>query len=181
MSRFHAFRDERPKEEYWELVAGTPVLAPRRSIGHQRIRVNLVMALDHCLRVSHPEWVAVPGMSLLAPDSEIDNPSPDVSVMDAETDGRTIYVPRFYFVAEVVSPLDDRAVMDAKLKFYQSHASCLGIVLVEEDKISADLYLRGQDWTHRRLRSPDDQLAIGPIGNLGPLSGLYKNTHLTAT
>ena len=111
MARFHAFRDERPKEEYWELVAGTPILAPRRSIQHQRICSNLVGTLDVHLRATHPEWTVYPGISLLAPNSAIDNPSPDVSVVDADLDGQTIYVTKFYFVGEVVSPVESRTVL----------------------------------------------------------------------
>ena len=37
MEQFHAFRDERPKEEKWELIDGVPMMMPPPTLVHQRI------------------------------------------------------------------------------------------------------------------------------------------------
>jgi len=41
MEQFHAFRDERPKEEKWELIDGVPMMMPPPTLMHQRISRNL--------------------------------------------------------------------------------------------------------------------------------------------
>jgi Uma2 family endonuclease len=46
MEQFHAFRDERPKEEKWELIDGVPVEMHRPTLLHQRIAANLQRLLN---------------------------------------------------------------------------------------------------------------------------------------
>jgi Uma2 family endonuclease len=41
MEQFHAFRDERPKEEKWELIDGVPMMMPPPTVMHVRIARNL--------------------------------------------------------------------------------------------------------------------------------------------
>ena len=41
MEQFHAFRDERPKEEKWELIDGVPMMMPLPTLVHQRITGNI--------------------------------------------------------------------------------------------------------------------------------------------
>ena len=46
MERFHAFRDERPKEEEWELIDGVPIEMDCPTLLHQRIACELAAALE---------------------------------------------------------------------------------------------------------------------------------------
>ena len=46
MEQFHAFRDERPKEEKWELIDGVPIMMPPPTLVHQRIADNLNQLLN---------------------------------------------------------------------------------------------------------------------------------------
>ena len=45
MEQFHAFRDERPKEEKWELIDGVPMKMPLPTMIHRRI-AELQTALE---------------------------------------------------------------------------------------------------------------------------------------
>lgn len=44
LEAFHAFRDERPKSEKWDLINGVPMMMPPPSLIHQRIANNLAHA-----------------------------------------------------------------------------------------------------------------------------------------
>jgi Uma2 family endonuclease len=46
MEQFHAFRDERPKEEKWELIDGVPMMMPPPTVMHVRISRNLETLLN---------------------------------------------------------------------------------------------------------------------------------------
>src|SRR5258705_2733865 len=58
MEQFHAFRDERPKEEKWELIDGVPMMMPPPTLVHQRIAANLDRLLNAHLEKVKPDWRA---------------------------------------------------------------------------------------------------------------------------
>ena len=64
---FHAFRDERPKEEKWELIDGRPTMMPPPTLVHQRICKNIKRVLDAQLDSAKPEWSADGEVGLLLP------------------------------------------------------------------------------------------------------------------
>ena len=62
------------------------------------------------------------------------NPEPDVTVIDAAIAIGQIYVQRFYFVAEVLSESDKKAVLEAKLGYYQGHEHNRCVLFVRQDR-----------------------------------------------
>ena len=70
METFHGFRDERPKEEKWELIDGRPVMMPPPSLMHQRISGNLETLLNARLPAVRPEWRADREIGLLIPQDQ---------------------------------------------------------------------------------------------------------------
>ncbi|TMJ71944.1 MAG: Uma2 family endonuclease [Alphaproteobacteria bacterium] len=58
MEQFHAFRDERPKEEKWELIDGVPMMMPPTTLVHQRVAANLDRMLNAHLEAAKPGWRA---------------------------------------------------------------------------------------------------------------------------
>ena len=66
------------------------------------------------------------------------NPEPDVTVIDAAIAIGQIYVERFYFVAEVLSESDKKAVLEAKLAYYKEHEHNRCVLFVRQDQIGAD-------------------------------------------
>lgn len=187
LEMFHAFRDERPKEEKWELIDGVPMMMPPPSLIHQRISRNLEGLLNARLAVVRPKWSADREIGVLLPDDDRFNPEPDVTVIDTDIEIGQIYALRFYFVAEVLSSSDrpeQRAgsdkpiVLAAKLDYYRLHEHCRGVLIVHQDQVAADFHARTGAWSQRTLADPADRIVIPDIGDIGPLAALYRHTPL---
>ena len=179
MEQFHAFRDERPKEEKWELIDGVPIMMPPPTLVHQQIADNLNLLLNMRLREVKPEWRAVRDAGVLLKGDEKYNPEPDVTIIDARRPIGQIYAERFYFVSEVLSASDKKAVVSAKLRYYQDHEHNRCVLFVRQDRIGAEQHVR-QDgtWKARRLSSATAKLSIPHIGVIGRLGDLYEATPL---
>jgi Uma2 family endonuclease len=178
METFQRFRDERPESEKWELIDGHPIRMPPPSLTHQRISRNLETLLNDRLLEVRPEWAADREIGVLIPQDSKYNPEPDVTVIDVDYRPGQIYAERFYFVAEVLSGNDKGWVLDLKLAYYFKHEPCLAVLFVNQDKISAGLYLRSRQWQKIDLLSPADRLDIPGIGDIGALADLYRFTPL---
>ena len=177
LEEFHALRDTRPKEEKWELIDGVPVMMPPPSLVHQRISNNLQAMLNSRLARAKPEWRADMEVGLLDPKDETYNPEPDVTVIDSDIELGQIYAERFYFVAEILSE-DKPKVLAAKLRFYQSHVSCFGVIFVRQDCIEAELHVRSEGWSATLLTRRDQRIVIPVIGDIGKLEDAYRFTPL---
>lgn len=175
---FQAFYADRPKEEKWELIDGTPVMMPPPSLVHQRICRHLETLLNvHFERIGRP-WRADREIGVLLPEDEKYNPEPDVTVIDQNVELGQIYAEKFYFVAEVLSPNDKAWVLKSKLGYYEAHEHCLGVMFVRQDRIGADLFLRNRGWATLTLAAATDRIDIPGIGEIGPLGALYRDTPL---
>lgn len=180
MEQFHAFRDERPKEEKWELIDGVPMMMPPPTLMHQRIAANLDRLLNIHLEAAKPGWRSDREVGVWLKGDEKYNPEPDVTVIDAAIAMGQIYVERFYFVAEVLSENDKKAVLDAKLAYYKEHEHNRCVLFVRQDQVGAQQHDRRNDgiWAQRTLRSPQAPLTFPDIGTVGRLGDLYKHTPL---
>jgi len=178
LKTFQGFYNERPKEEKWELIGGRPVMMAPPTLDHQKISGVCFELLNAQLAKTMPGWEANMEIGLVVPENDTFNPEPDVTVIDADTEPGQIYATRFYFVVEVCSPNDKGWVLDAKLKFYSNHPSCLGGMFVNQDRIGAELYLKTANWQKFDLSRPDDRIDIPEIGDIGPLGELYRRTRL---
>jgi Uma2 family endonuclease len=179
LETFQGFRDDRPKEEKWELIDGTPTMMPPPALVHQRIARNLQTLLNARLQQVRPDWMADIEIGVLLPDEESYNPEPDVTVIDTDVELGQVYAERFYFVAEVLSPNDKQWVLDLKRSYYQAHAHCRGFIFVRQDRIEAELNLRkGATWISQQLHLPTDRMEISDIGDIGALRELYLHTPL---
>ncbi len=180
LEQFHAFRDERPKEEKWELIAGVMTMMPPPSLVHQRICRNLEGLLNSRLMIARPQWQADREIGVLLPKDERYNPEPDVTVIDADVALGQIYAERFYFVAEVLSPNDKAWALELKRDYYKAHDNCRGFLFVRQDRIEAELATRANaDWQTAMLDAPIAAITIPDIGDIGPLAALYRHTPLS--
>ena len=179
MEQFHAFRDERPKEEKWELIDGVPMMMPPPTLVHQRIAANLDRLLNARLERSRPEWRSDREVGVMVEGDDKYNPEPDVTVIDTSVALGQIYVARFYLVAEVLSDSDKRPVLEAKLRYYQDHEHTRCVLLVHQDRIGAEQYDRvGGSWSRLPLENPQEELTFPDIGTVGRLGDLYRFTPL---
>ena len=179
LEQFHAFRDERPRREKWELIDGVMTLTPQPTLVHQRIAGNIERALNGRLGRNELPWSADLGICLLLPDDDKYNPEPDVTVIDTDIDLGQIYAERFYFVAEVLSPNDKSWVLSLKREYYKAHEHCRTVMLVRQDRIEAELIVReGLGWRELQLDAAADIITIPDIGEIGTLGALYRFTPL---
>jgi len=188
LEAFHAFRDERPKSEKWELIDGMPMMMPPPSLVHQRISKNIDAMLTERLRKAQPDWMADREIGVLLEGGTLYNPEPDVTVIDTEIEIDQIYVERFYFVAEVLSSSDrperrvgsDKPIVLAtKIAYYQRHDPCRGILIARQDAVEAGLHVRESGgWRTIELRAQTDRIVIPDIGDIGPLADPYRYTPL---
>jgi Uma2 family endonuclease len=177
--QFAAFRDERPKEEKWELIDGKLSMMPPPALLHQRIAKNLEHLLTARLREIMPEWAADREIGVHVPEDTHWCPEPDVTVIDVAIEVGQIYAERFYAVAEVLSPNDKVWALDLKRDYYRAHVHCRSILLVEQTRIALELHTRhGDDWKRRDLTDPMAQIVLPDIGLIGTLRDLYKQTPL---
>lgn len=191
LETFHAFYEERPKSEKWELIDGVPMMMPPPTLIHQRISGNLEVMINRRLAEVRPQWRADREIGLLLPKDDRFNPEPDVTVIDTEIAIHQIYAERFYFVAEVLSPSnrpemrtgsDRPVVLAAKLEYYRGHEHCRAVLIVEQERVEACLHLRGGDtWSERLLTDPSVRIVIPDIGDIGALGELYRHTPLAPT
>jgi Uma2 family endonuclease len=178
LETFQGFRDDRPKKEKWELIDGLPVKTPQPSLVHQRISGNVEHVLNNRLTLVKPGWRADREIGLLIPQDVTFNPEPDVTVIDTEIGMGQLYAERFYFVVEVLSGSDKPWVLKAKLAYYQQHEPCFSVLFVRQDQIAAELFLRKSEWVGAELVNADARLDLPVIGDVGPLSDLYRFTPL---
>ena len=179
LDQFHAFRDERPKEEKWELIDGMMIMMPPPALVHQRIAGNIDRLLTARLDAVQPQWRVDREIGVLLPNDQRYNPEPDVTVTDTDIRLGQIYAERFYFVAEVLSPGEKQYVLDLKRDYYKAHPDCRGVMFVRQDRIEAELSVRaGSDWRTLILTLPEDTIGIPDIGEIGALGHLYRHTPL---
>jgi Uma2 family endonuclease len=186
--QFDAFREERPKEEKWELIEGVPMMMPPPTLVHQTICGNIEDLINARLRVSRPEWRALQEIGIRLPDDDRYNPEPDVTVIEpASVQIDQVYAERFYFVAEVLSNSnrpelragsDKPIVLATKVKYYKLHEHCRGVLVVRQDQVSAELNTRGPAWAKTDHSEPAGRIVIPDIGDIGPLAALYRHTPL---
>jgi Uma2 family endonuclease len=178
METFHGFRDDRPKEEKWELIDGRPVTIPPPSLVHQRIADNLERLINDRLVVVRPEWRADREISVLIPQDKKYNPEPDATVIDTDVELGQIYAERFYFVAEVLSGSDTGWVLNAKLDYYQAHEPCRAVLFLRQDQIAAEFYSRADGFAKTEWTNALTRVDIPGIGDIGQFSDIYRLTPL---
>jgi Uma2 family endonuclease len=154
-------------------------MMPPPTLVHQRIADNLNQLLNERLREVKPEWRAVRDAGVWLKGDEKYNPEPDVTVIDAAVSLGQIYAQRFYFVSEVLSASDKKAVVAAKLRYYQDHEHNRCVLFVRQDRIGAEQHIRqGGAWRARRLSSATAKLSFPEVGIVGRLGDLCEATPL---
>lgn len=184
-AEFRSFQERRPDHERWELLAGVPMMMTPPTLVHNRIASNLERLLNSALEQMSKPWVAVqrPGLEF---DSGNYRPEPDVAVIDADFDEGQRFVHRAYLLAEIVSISDEIGVpklrepwIDVKRRIYRAHALCEAVLIIQQDRIEAEVDLRiGNDWQSSTLSGGEAELHLPAFGVLCPLGDLYDGTPL---
>ena len=179
LEQFHAFREDRPKEEKWELIDGVMIMMAPPSLVHHCIATNIDRLLDARLQVIGLPWRSDREIGVVVEADDQYNPEPDVVVIDAAAEFGKIYADRFYFVAEVLSPNDKSFVLGLKREYYKAHAPCRGMIFARQDAVAAELIVRdGAGWRTAELTDATATITIPDIGTIGTLGALYRHTPL---
>jgi Uma2 family endonuclease len=177
IAAFRGWRESRPDEEHWELIAGVPRLRTRATMAQRRIASNLERLLNDALEAHRPGLSAYQRVGLnLAPVAPDYDPEPDVVVVDAESDDER-YSDRFYLAAEIVSS-SDRKTVESKCEIYQRHPDCRCVLVIRQDRFDVNVAILADGWTERRLTDPTDQLVLEEFGLRCTLADLYRGTAL---
>ena len=178
---FRRFVEDRPDEEHWQLIDGVAVMMAPPTLAHQRMASNLQRLLHDALERHNPAMTAYQrgGVELGPPVPDYD-PEPDVLVVDADAslDPNKRYADRFYLAAEIVSE-SDRVYVEKKRDIYKLHEPCVGVLIVQQDRVDVRLDLRTDSgWSEQVLTALDDQLVVADFGLRCKVADLYRGTAL---
>lgn len=193
---FRAFQLERPDEEGWELVDGSPVMMTPTHLGHARIAGNVERLLSEALDAVDPSRMALQniGVDLGLAAETLSGlgrgaryaPQPDIGVIDAAFAPDQRLAAKLHVAVEIVSETDEDRIasigmrwIDAKTRLYQAHRHCEAIIVVEQHRLEATLSRRsGEAWQTWALTHPDETLELPTCGLTCRLADLYRGTPL---
>jgi Uma2 family endonuclease len=184
-AEFRSFQERRPDHERWELLAGVPMMMTPPTLAHNWIATNLDRLLNDALDKHESSRIAVQRTGI---ELGIDNyrPEPDVAVIDADFAINQRFVTRAYLLAEIVSISDEIGVprtrepwIDVKRRIYQAHTPCEAVLIVQQDRIEAEVDIRnGDSWQSGTLIGAEAELHLPQFGLSCPLGTLYEGTPL---
>ena len=178
LAAYHAFRDGRPDKERWELIDGVAMMMPPAKVLHQVLASNLYRMLERASGVAAGR-LAIHETGVMDVDNDRYNPVPDIVVIDAAITADQVYATRFYAVAEILSESDTPALLAKKLDFYQGHAHCRSILLVEQERVVVRVLSRPADrWTEQVLLDPEAVIVVPELGIIGAVAEVYRRTPL---
>ena len=161
-------------EERYEYIDGEPYKMTGGKLNHFLIIANIMNAIANLLAdrdfdvVGSGMLVRVGQASLVAPDVSVVSGEPET-----EADTRILLNP--ILVVEVLSPSSvdhDRVV---KRDFYQSVASIQAYLIVEQQRMLADLYTRSDTgWHLRTFSREEDVIPLEALACSLPLCDIYQ-------
>ena len=158
----------------YEYIDGEPIKMTGGKLNQFRIINRIQVLLESLPPDSEYE---VLGSGMLVRVGEASLVAPDVSVVrglpETEADTRVLLNP--ILVVEVTSPTSidhDRVV---KRDFYQSVDSIQAYLLVDQHRMLAELYTRGETgWHLRTFSRPDDEIPLEALRCRLPLRDIYQ-------
>lgn len=174
---FHAFIDDRPEWEKWELIDGEIVLNPTANNRHQIIVTNLLFELGAVRRSSGGRWNVIPGISTRHPEDRHNEPIPDVMIVPPTSDIFN-WTYDILVAVEVLSPFSVRRDMVHKRKFYTRIESLSHYVVLAQHRREATVFARSAGFEPRVLKAAKAQPEFEPLGVSIPLAEIYRDVPL---
>ena len=161
-------------ENRYEYIDGEPVKMTGGKFNHFLLMGNITSALANLLTEIECH---VLGGGMLVRAGETTLVAPDVSVVcgepETESDTRILLNPTL--VVEVISPSSIHHDRVVKRDLYQSVASIQAYLIVAQDRMSAELYTRGETgWDLRTFSQPDAELPLEALNCSLPLRDIYQ-------
>jgi len=179
VEEYFAFTDTRPDNEKWELIDGEPILNASPSRLHQRILLNLVLALGTIEREQRGSWEAIPGIGVRVSDTSL--PEPDIFILPVGTVEENPYSREtrdVLVVFEILSPSTKERDLRWKRTAYTGLPSLTHYIVVAQDAVDVVVFARDDGFGERHFRSLNDSLKLPALGISLPLSEIYRKTGL---
>lgn len=161
---FEAFRDARQDDALWRLVAGRIVAMTNPTEDHEQIASNIGAPLKLAMDAIGCR-VYQGGIGVQPSDSSegTDRTRPDVFVRCGRSGGRN-FITDPLVVVEVLSPSTMDVDRGVKLQFYKAQPALRHVVLVYQDQMRAEHYLRmDTDWELEVLTEPEEMLSFEAV------------------
>jgi Uma2 family endonuclease len=171
---FHAFVDDRPDWEKWELIDGEIILNPTPTNRHEIVVHNLQYELEVIRRRVNAPWLVHAGIGTRLPEDQHNEPIPDVMIVP-ESSG--VFNSTFDVLAafEVLSPFSVRRDMVHKRNFYTRVERLESYVVLAQDRQEATVFARADGFAPKSLRGATARVEIPPLGVSIPLADIYRN------
>jgi len=173
VDEFYAYTDARPDHEKWELIGGKPILNAAPSRRHQRIAINIVVALRNRQRDLAASWEVLTDFGLLVSDTS--RPEPDVVALPYSL-GNDRHADDVIVAFEVLSPSTKTRDLTVKRDAYISLASLTHYVVIAQDKVEVIVFARDNGFKKSTFRSRDDVVDLGSLSVLLPVAEIYRDT-----
>jgi len=178
LEAFHAFVDDRPESEKWELIDGEIVLNPAPTNRHQIVVRNLLFELESIRRSkSGRRWNVVPGIGARVPADEHNEPIPDVMVVPKTSDIFN-WTYDILVAFEVLSPFSVRRDMVHKRAFYTRIESLTHYVVVAQERREATVFARANSFEAKILKSAKARIDLSELGVSISLADIYRDAPL---
>jgi Uma2 family endonuclease len=173
---------ERIADQKHEYLAGAIHAMAGTTIDHDRIAVNIVIALSTQLRGRPCEVFSSDIKVRIQRDAATFFYYPDVTVdCSGPRDGSAVYLEEPRVIFEVLSPGTERVGRGEKRLNYQALPSLETYVLVDQTRLAVSVYRRTPEgWTFDLLTEPADVLELPEVECRLPLAGIYERTSLLA-
>jgi Uma2 family endonuclease len=167
---FLAFTDSRPDGELWELIDGEPILSPSPSYGHQKVVINLALAL-RVFEDRGAGWEVLPGLGAKLSDTSM--PVPDILVRPTVRISGS-YCEDMLAAFEVLLPSSTKRDLVWKRQAYAGLPSLGHYVVLAQDRPDIRSYARREGWAETRVTGVQATLSLDDLGVTLSLADLYR-------
>ena len=163
------------QEEHFEFFDGGIRMMTSPSVAHERVARNILIALGNALRGGPCE----PFGGSMSVEVGNNAPKPDVTVTCTPESGNRLRHP--VVIVEVLSPSTADADRGRKWTLYRTLPSLRHYLLLEQDRVAADLYTReGAGWRITTLEGEDAGVDLAAVGVMLRLGEVYAGVTFEA-
>lgn len=175
VEEYHAFTDERPDDERWELIDGEMILNASPTDWHQLIVSNVVFELKRIRLDTGASWHVFPGIGVQDPDDATYEPCPDIIVVPSISEAPSKWTTKTLVAFEVLSRWSVRRDLVTKRDFYTRLAPLTHYVVLHQDEMRAHLFARDAGFEEIELTDPDATIDFPALGATLTLRDLYRD------
>ncbi len=162
-------------EEWYEYIDGEPIKMTGGKLNHFDIISNILFELR--LLLAETDCRTLPnGMLVRVGDASLVSPDVIVVCGEPKTEADTRILLNPIVVVEVISPSSIDRDRVLKRDLYEAVDSIQAYLIVDHDRMLAELYTRGETgWHSQTFSQPDEQIPLEALNCSLPLRDIYRN------